>query len=81
MYSFGLRQGFLQNRLILSATGFMPFQNRYYGPTRDTYTETYHQHNESWYSPRQFRFGLTWRFGKTSINLKRTKKTEISDKL
>lgn len=81
MYSFGLRQSFLQNRLILSATGFMPFQNRYYGPTRDTYTETYHQHNESWYSPRQFRFVLTWRFGKTGINLKRTKKTEISDKL
>lgn len=81
IYSLGLRQGFLQNRLILSATAIMPFQNRYYGPTRDTYTETYYQHNKYWYNPRQFRLSLTWRFGKTSINLKRTKKTEISDKL
>lgn len=81
MYSLGLRQGFLQNRLILTATALMPFQSRYYGPTRDTYTETYHQHNETWYSPRQFRLGLTWRFGETSINLKRAKKTEISDRL
>lgn len=46
IYSLGLRQGFLQNRLILSATAIMPFQNRYYGPTRDTYTETYYQHNK-----------------------------------
>lgn len=81
IYSLGLRQGFLQNRLILSATASMPFQNRYYGPTRDTYTETYYQHNKYWYNPRQFRFSLTWRFGKTNINLKRTKKTEISDML
>ena len=48
----------------------MPFQNRYCGPTRDTYAENYYQHNESWYCPRQFRLGLTWRFGKTSINFK-----------
>lgn len=81
IYSLGLRQGFLQNRLILSATAIMPFQNRYYGPMRDTYTETYHQRNESWYNPRQLRLSLTWRFGKTSINLKHTRKTEISDKL
>ena len=81
VYSLGLRQGFLQNRLVLTATAVMPFQNRYYGPTRDTYAENYHQHNESWYSPRQFRFGLTWRFGKTSINLKHARKTEVSDKL
>lgn len=81
MYSLGLRQGFLQNRLILTVSAFLPFQNRYYGPTRDTYTETYHQHNGYWYNPRHIRIGMTWRFGKTSINLKRTKKTGISDKL
>ena len=81
VYSLGLRQGFLQNRLILTATAIMPFQNRYYGPARDTYAENYHQHNESWYSPRQFRFSLTWRFGKTSINFKHARKTEVSDKL
>ena len=80
-YSLGLRQGFLQNRLILTATAVMPFQNRYYGPTRDTYAENYYQHNESWYNPRQFRLGLTWRFGKTSINFKHARKTEVSDKL
>lgn len=81
MYSLGLRQGFLQNRLILTVSAFLPFQNRYYGPTRDTYTETYHQHNGYWYNPRHIRIGMTWRFGKTSINIKRTKKTGISDKL
>lgn len=80
-YSLGLRQGFLQNRLILSATAVMPFQNRYNNPTRDTYAENYYQHNEGWYSPRQFRLGLTWRFGKTSINFKHARKTEVSDKL
>lgn len=81
VYSLGLRQGFLQNRLILSATAVMPFQNRYYGPTRDTYAENYYQHNEYWYCPRQFYLSLTWRFGKTSINFKHTRKTEVSDKL
>ena len=80
-YSLGLRQGFLQNRLILSVSAIMPFQNRYAGPVRDTYTETYYQHNEGWYNPRQFRLGLTWRFGKTSINFKHARKTEVSDKL
>lgn len=80
-YSLGLRQGFLQNRLILSVSAIMPFQNRYAGPVRDTYTDTYYQHNEGWYNPRQFRLGLTWRFGKTSINFKHARKTEVSDKL
>ena len=80
-YSLGLRQGFLQNRLILSVSAIMPFQNRYAGPVRDTYTETYYQHNEGWYNPRQFRLGLTWRFGKTTINFKHAKKTEVSDTL
>lgn len=80
-YSLGLRQGFLQNRLILTATAVMPFQNRYYGPTRDTYAENYYQHNESWYCPRQFYLSLTWRFGKTSINFKHARKTKVSDKL
>ena len=45
------------------------------------FAENYWQHNESWYNPRQFRMGLTWRFGKTNINLKRAQKTEVSDKL
>ena len=76
-----LRQGFLQNRLILTARAIMPFQNRYNGSTRDTYAENYHQHNVSWYNPRQFYLGLTWRFGKTTINLRHAKKTEVSDKL
>ena len=80
-YSLGLRQGFLQNRLILSVSAIMPFQNRYAAPVRDTYTATYYQHNESWYNPRQFRLGLTWRFGKTTINFKHAKKTEVSDTL
>ena len=80
-YSLGLRQGFLQNRLVLSVSAIMPFQNRYAGPVRDTYTDTYYQHNEGWFNPRQFRLGLTWRFGKTSINFKHAKKTEVSDKL
>jgi hypothetical protein len=80
-YSLGLRQGFLQNRLILSVSATMPFQNHYAGPVRDTYTDTYYQHNESWYNPRQFRLGLTWRFGKTTINFKHAKKTEVSDTL
>lgn len=80
-YSFGLRQGFLQDRLILSVSAIMPFQNRYAGPVRDTYTDTYYQHNEYWYNPRQFRLGLTWRFGKTSINFKHARKTEVSDEL
>ena len=39
------------------------------------------QTNESRYNPRQFRLGLTWRFGKTSINFKHARKTEVSDKL
>lgn len=37
--------------------------------------------NESWYNPYLFWFGLTWRFGKTSINFKHAQKTEVSDKL
>ncbi len=81
LYSLGLRQGFLQNRLILTARAIMPFQNRYNGSTRDTYAENYHQHNVSWYNPRQFYLGLTWRFGKTTINLRHAKKTVVSDKL
>ena len=78
-YSFGLRQGFIQNRLITTLSAIMPFQNRYTEPMRDTNTETYCQHNEFSYNPRQFRFGLTWCFGKTSINFKHAKKTEVSD--
>ena len=81
VYSLGLRQGFLQNRLILTARAMMPFQNRYNGSTRDTYAENYHQHNVYWYNPRQFYLGLTWRFGKTTINLRHAKKTQVSDKL
>lgn len=81
MYSLGLRQGFIQNRLILTITSLMPFQNHYSGPTRDTYAENYWQHNESWYNPRQFRMSFSWRFGKTNINLKRAQKTEVSDRL
>ena len=81
VYSLGLRQGFLQNRLILTARAIMPFQNRYNGSTRDTYAENYHQHNVYWYNPRQFYLGLTWRFGKTTINLRHAKKTQVSDKL
>ena len=80
-YSFGLRQGFLQNRLILNLSAIMPFQRRYAGTVRETRTETYHQHNESFYDPRSLRLGLTWRFGKTSINLKHARKTEVDDKL
>ena len=81
VYLLGLRQGFLQNRLILTARAIMPFQNRYNGSTRDTYAENYHQHNVYWYNPRQFYLGLTWRFGKTTINLRHAKKTQVSDKL
>ena len=80
-YSFGLQQRFCQGRLTLSATAVLPFQNRYEGASRDTEAATYRQHNASWYNPRQFRFGLTWRFGKTEINLKRARKTEVSDRL
>ena len=80
-YSLGLRQGFLQGRLILTATAIMPFQDIYYSPIRDTYAENYHQHNKGWLNPRQFRLGITWRFGKTTINLKKARKTEVSDKL
>ena len=80
-YSFGLRQGFLQNRLILNVSAIMPFQRRYAGSVRETATETYHQHNESWYDPRSLRLSLTWRFGKTSIKLKHARKTEVDDKL
>ena len=67
--------------MTLSATAVLPFQNRYEGASRDTEAATYRQHNASWYNPRQFRFGLTWRFGKTEINLKRARKTEVSDRL
>ncbi len=80
-YSFGLRQGFLQNRLILNVSAVMPFQRRYAGSVRETLTDTYHQHNESWYDPRSLRLSLTWRFGKTSIKLKHARKTEVDDKL
>ena len=80
-YSFGLRQGFLQNRLILNVAAVMPFQRRYAGSVRETSTDTYHQRNESWYDPRSVRLSLTWRFGKTSINLKHARKTEVDDKL
>ena len=80
-YSFGLRQGFLQNRLILNVSAVMPFQSRYAGTVRETSTDTYHQRNESWYDPRSLRLSLTWRFGKTSINLKHARKTEVDDKL
>ncbi len=80
-YTLGLQQGFLQNRLYLALDALMPFQNNYASTVRDTYTDTYHQRNLTWYNPRQFRLSLTWRFGKTSISLKHAKKTEISDKL
>ena len=80
-YSFGLQQRLCQGRLTLSATAVLPFQNRYEGASRDTVAETFRQHNESWYNPRQLRFGLTWRFGKTQINLKRARKVAVSDKL
>ena len=80
-YSLGVRQGFLQNRLILNVSAIMPFQGRYDGTVRETYTDTYHQHNESWYNPRSFRLGLTWRFGKSSIRQKHARKTEVDDKL
>ena len=80
-YSFGLQQRFCQGRLTLSATAVLPFQNRYEGAARDTVAPTYRQHNAFWYNPRQFRFGLTWRFGKTEISLKRARKSAVSDKL
>ena len=80
-YSFGLQQRFFQGRMTLSATAVLPFQNRYEGASRDTEAATYRQHNASWYNPRQFRFGLTWRFGKTEISLKRARKSAVSDKL
>ena len=80
-YSIGLQQRFFQGRMTLSATAVLPFQNRYEGASRDTEAATYRQHNASWYNPRQFRFGLTWRFGKTEISLKRARKSAVSDKL
>lgn len=80
-YSLGIRRGFLQNRLILNLMAIMPFQGRYDNTARDTNTGSYHQHNESWYNPRQFRLSLTWRFGKTSINLRHVRKTTVEDNL
>lgn len=80
-YSAGLRQSFLQNRLTLTAMAVMPFQGRYESPVRDTSTASYRQRNESWYNPRQFRIGVTWRFGKTDIRFRHTRKTETNDKL
>lgn len=80
-YSAGLRQSFLQNRLTLTVMAVMPFQGRYESPVRDTSTASYRQRNESWYNPRQFRIGVTWRFGKTDIRFRHTRKTETSDKL
>lgn len=80
LYSLGLRQGFIQNRLVVTAAAIMPFQNRYVS-RHDTYTSTFEQHNHGWYCPRQMRLALTWRFGKTTINVRHTKKTEVSDKL
>lgn len=80
VYSFGLRQGLFQNRLVFTAMTVMPFQKYYYGQERDTYAQNYHQHNKSWYSPRLFRLNVSWRFGKTEINLKRTRKNNVSDK-
>ena len=80
-YSIGLQQRFFQGRMTLSATAVLPFQNRYEGASRDTEAATYRQHNASWYNPRQFRFGLTWRFGKTEISLKRARKSAVNDKL
>ena len=80
LYSFGLKQSFLQNKLTLTATAIMPFQDKYVSG-HDTYTGTFEQHNSGWYSPRQMRLSLNWRFGKTTINMKHAKKTEVSDKL
>ena len=76
-----LQQRFCQGRLTLSATAVLPFQNRYEGAARDTVAATYRQHNAFWYNPRQCRFGLTWRFGKTEISLKRARKSAVNDKL
>ncbi len=77
----GLRQAFLQSRLILTLSAVMPFQTRYSSGERDTRTATYRQHNSSWYNPSQFRLGLTWRFGKTDISPRHARKTSVSDKL
>ena len=80
-YSLGIRREFLQNRSIMSLMAIMPFQGRYDNTERDTDTGSYHQHNESWYNPRQFHLGLIWRFGKTSVNLRHVRKTTTDDKL
>ena len=77
----GLRQAFLQSRLILTLSAVMPFQTRYENGASDTRTATYRQHNSSWYNPSQLRLGLTWRFGKTDVPLRHARKNDVSDKL
>ena len=77
----GLRQAFLQSRLVLTLSVVMPFQTHYMNGERDTRTATFYQHNSAWYNPSQLRLGLTWRFGKTDISLKRARKSAVSDKL
>jgi len=80
-YYMGLRQGLIQNRLILSILVHMPFQNVYSGAVRDTFAESYRQHNESFSRPRQVMLSASWRFGKTTLDLKRARKSEVDDKL
>ena len=77
----GLRQAFLQSRLVLTLSAVMPFQTHYMNGERDTRTATFYQHNSAWYNPSQLRLGLTWRFGKTDISLKHARKSTVSDKL
>ncbi|MDT3357155.1 MAG: TonB-dependent receptor [Bacteroidota bacterium] len=80
-YYLGLRQGLMRNRLILSALVNMPFQNVCSGAVRYTSTESYRQRNESFVRARQIMLSVSWRFGKTTIDLKRARKSKVDDKL
>ncbi len=78
-YAFGLTQKFLKQRLTISANASNPFEkSRIF--TYTTFDDSFSSYGESIsMTTRQFRLSASYRFGKTTANVKRTRRTINND--
>ncbi len=76
--SLGLNKNFLNKKLTLSVTGANLFEkNRKYESILDT--DQFYSKSESYYPFRQFRFGITYRFGEMKQQIQKTRRGISND--
>ncbi|MDR1610774.1 MAG: TonB-dependent receptor family protein [Candidatus Symbiothrix sp.] len=77
-HSLGLRKSFLKDRLTVQFSASNPFKERYSRTTK-TWTETYYQESVNVWRQREFRIGISYRFGEMTAQIKKAKRSIVND--